>query len=498
MDSDSYDLVIRNATVVDGTGVARKRADVALRGDRIAAVGDPGFTGNGTVLDARGLVLAPGFIDVHTHDDFAVVLQPDMRCKVLQGVTTSIVGNCGFGAAPYASAALFAGAFHPGEALPVWEGYGGYLDRFEGEPSSLNVGALVGHGTLRHAAMGNERRAPTAGELDRMKGLLREGLEGGALGLSTGLIYEPGRHARTEEIVALAAQMAGTGALYASHMRDEADGLIESVRETIAIGERADVPVQISHHKAAGRTNWGRVQESLQLIEEAQARGIDVTADQYPYTSGSTILAAVMQNEALRTGGGGIGSLAPSEILIASAPQHPAWEGRTLEDLSEEFGTSPVQAAKRILDEEGPSATVILHVMDEKDVQTVLRHPSTMIGSDGLPTLKGKPHPRLYGTFARVLGRYARDLDLLSLEEAVHRMTGFPTRKFGIADRGVVRPGAYADLVLFDPEAIADVATYEDPHRPPLGIPHVFVNGVQLVRGGEHTGARPGRALRRT
>jgi N-acyl-D-amino-acid deacylase len=496
MESRRYDLLIRNVTLFDGTGAAPRVADVAIRGDRIAAVGvDLEEASAAAALDGRRRALAPGFIDVHTHDDFAVVLYPEMPFKVLQGVTTTIAGNCGFGAAPYPSAALFSRAFHPDDDLPEWEGFRGYRQRLETEPPSLNVGFLVGHGTLRDGAMGNEAREPTAGELDRMRHGLREGLEAGALGLSTGLIYEPGRYARPDEIVALARELSETGGLYATHMRNEADGLVDSVRESIEVGEQAGVPVQISHHKALGRSNWGRVRDSLRLIEQAQARGLDVTADQYPYTSGSTILAVFVPKEPTSA------SAAPrrpgegQDVVLASAPHHPEWEGKTLAELAEAFGTSAGEAARLVVEEEGVTATVVHHGMDEGDVQTVLKHPSTMIGSDGLPMLKGKPHPRLYGTFPRVLGRYVRELKLLPLAEAIHRMTGFPARKFGLSDRGVVREGAFADLVLFDPEGVADVATYEDPHQPPEGIAHVFVNGVEVAREGRHTGARPGRPI---
>ncbi len=490
-----YDVVIRDATIVDGTGTPGHTGDVAILDDRIAVVGRVAPEEALTVLDANGLTLSPGFIDVHAHDDFAVFLYAEMACKVLQGVTTTIVGNCGFGAAPFPAAGLFQRAFHPGEEVEPWDGYRGYFERLDSDPPSLNVGALVGHGTLRLTAMGNAARPPSDGELERMGADLDEGLEAGALGLSSGLVYEPGRHATTAELVTLSSRMQGTGALYATHMRDEGGGLLDSVAEAIEIGERAGVPVQISHHKASGRRNWGRVRESLGLIETARARGVDVTADQYPYTAASTILAAIVQNDALGDGGR-MGSLEPHEVVIASTPTHPEWEGSSLEELARRFGVEASEAARRVLDAEG-SATVVLHLMDEQDVQTVLRHPSTMIGSDGLPTLRGRPHPRLYGTFPRVLGRYARELGVLSLEQAVHRMTGLPAAKFGLRDRGTVREGAFADLVLFDPGTIEDLATYDDPHRSPRGIARVFVNGAQVACDGEHTGARPGRALRR-
>ncbi|MDJ0867177.1 MAG: D-aminoacylase [Myxococcota bacterium] len=489
----AFDLVIRGATLYDGSGDAPRRADVALRDDRIAAVGEVAADAGTASLDARGLALAPGFIDVHTHDDFAVLLHPEMGFKVQGGVTTVVVGNCGMGAAPHAQAALMARAFHPHDTLPTWSGHRGYLAQLDAEPASCNVAMLAGHGTLRLAALGGAARAPDAAELRHMQAGVREALEAGALGLSTGLIYEPGRHADTDEIVALASELSGSGALYTTHMRDEASRLLEAVREAIEIGERAGVPVQISHHKAAGRENWGRVTESLRLIEQARARGLDVTADQYPYTAGSTVLAALVSHA-----DSGLGRFDGSEVTIASAPGHPEWEGRSLAEIAAELEVTPLDAARRVLDTVGMAATVVLHSMCDDDVRTVLRHPTTMIGSDGIPTLHGKPHPRLYGTFARVLGHYARDEGVLSLSEAVHRMTGFPARKFGLSDRGALRAGACADLVLFDPARIDDVATYADPHRPPTGIAHVFVNGRAVVRDGEHTGARPGLALRRS
>jgi N-acyl-D-amino-acid deacylase len=493
----SRDLVIRNALVYDGTGAAPAPADVAVRDDRIAATGAPGSLRgeHAEVLDAAGLALAPGFVDVHTHDDFAALLHPDMHFKVLGGVTTCIVGNCGFGAAPWRAASALARAFHPRDPLPRWEGFAGYFDRLGAHPPSVNVGALVGHGTLRLAAMGGARRAPDAGEAGRMKAALREGIDAGCLGLSTGLVYEPGRFAATDEIVELAGELRGTRGLYATHLRDEGTGLLDAVREAIAVGERAGIPVQISHHKASGRAAWGLVKESLRLIEAARARGVDVHADQYPYTAGSTVLSAVVGG-LVPDGASGIGAIEAGAVVVAAADGHPEWEGRSLADLMREFGLPAPETAARVL-AGSPGATVVVHTMHEDDVRTVLRHPTTMIGSDGIPTLQGRPHPRLYGTFARVLGRYARELGLFPLEEAVHRMTGLPARKFGLADRGAVRPGAFADLVLFDPERVLDAGSYEDPHRPPHGIAHVFVNGAGVVRAGAHTGARPGRVLRR-
>ena len=487
-----HDIVFRDATLYDGTGAPGVVGDLAVQGDRIVEVGV--VTGGAReTVDAAALAIAPGFIDVHTHDDFAAVLYPDMAFKTLGGVTTCIVGNCGMGAAPFSAAAVMARAFHPRASLPPWEGYAGYLDRLDLNPPAVNVGALIGHGTVRMAAMGRDDSAPSGAQMKHMKDLVREGLDAGAIGLSTGLIYEPGRHARTEELIELAALMRDVGGLYATHMRDEGLGLLESVDEAVRIGEAAGVGVQISHHKASGRAAWGLVVRSLERIDAAQRRGLDVHADQYPYTAGSTILSAVAAGGRL---GGAVGTLEPDHVVIASTAAHPDWEGRSLAALMTEFGADLAATLARVLGEE-PGATVVLHSMSEDDVQTVMRHPSTMIGSDGIPTLEGKPHPRLYGTFARVLGRYARDLRVLSLPDAIYRMTGFPAAKFGFTDRGVLAPGALADLVLFDAATIIDRGTFEAPKQVPAGICRVLVNGRCVARDGAPTDARPGRTLRR-
>jgi N-acyl-D-amino-acid deacylase len=492
------DILIRRATFFDGTGAAPSVGDLSVRGDRIAAIGEIEGTGAAIEIDAHGLALAPGFIDVHSHDDFAVLTTPAMDFKLMQGVTTEVVGNCGMGAAPYSAVREHFSTFFGHDAMPRWEGYRGYLDLVEREPPSLNVAMLVGHNTVRAAVMGMARRAPTHNELRAMRELVREGLEAGAVGLSTGLIYEPGLYSATEEVIELARDVAESGGVYATHMRNEASGLLDAVREALRVGHESGVRVQISHHKAAGKKNWGRVRESIRLIEQARAEGLDVTADQYPYTSGSTMLAAVLHNNAFSPQGdrGGIARVEPESVLIASAPLHSEYEGRTIAELAAELGLTPEEAARKVDTDEQHRAIAILDLMDEGDVQTVMRHPTTMIGSDGIP-LGGKPHPRLYGTFARVLGRYARDLGLLRMEEAVHRMTGMPAQKFGLADRGVLRAGNYADLVLFDPATVIDTGTFKEPKRYPAGISDVFVNGVAVVATGRHTGARPGRALRR-
>ena len=490
-----YDLVIRGGTVFDGTGVPGVRADVAVTGEKVAAVGMVSEQGS-TEIDARGMAVSPGFIDVHTHDDFAVLLDPTIPFKVMQGVTTDVVGNCGSGVVPYDAAVRRFSRIHPGATPPPWTGFGQYLERVQEAGPSLNIAVLMGHGSLRAGAMGLAQRPPTAGEMEQMRAWVREGVQAGAVGLSTGLIYEPGRYARTEEIIELARELGPRGGLYATHMRDEAAGLLDSVREAIRIGEEGGVPVQISHHKASGQSNWGKVRDSLRLIEEARGRGLDVHADQYPYTAGSTSLYAIVQNGAFRRDSpGGIGALSGDAVLIASAPKHPGYEGRRLGQLAAEWSLDTEAAAARVIQEEGEACFVVIFSMDEADVRTVLAHPTTMIGSDGVPAAGSKPHPRLYGCFPRVLGHYVRDEKVLDLPTAIHKMTGLPATKFGFAGRGAIRPGSFADLVVFDPATIADVATYDDPCRFPAGIRAVFVNGTAVARDGQHTGARPGRAL---
>ena len=485
----AHEIVYREATVYDGSGNAPSIADVAVDGDRIAEIGS--VTGpTGREVDPRGRALAPGFIDVHTHDDFAAMLHPDMAFKSVGGVTTCVVGNCGMGAAPRDAAWKQGESFHSGATPPRYEGFAGYFSILAEQPPGVNIAALAGHGTIRLDAMGTEPGPPTSRQMSTMRASLVEAVEAGAVGMSTGLIYEPGRHATTDELIELAAELTGTGCLYATHMRDEGVGLLDSVAEALTIGREANVPVQISHHKANGRTAWGLVRQSLVLIDDARSAGQIVHADQYPYTAGSTVLSAAVGWLEPGTG------LEPSDLVIASCPGHPAWEGRSIDDIADELDRDAPRAAAAILVEE-PNTTVVIHSMNEDDVRTVMAHPSTMIGSDGLPTLDSKPHPRLSNTFARVLGHYSREVAVFDMAEAVHRMTGMSADAFGLVDRGHVRQGSFADLVLFDEAAIIDRATYADPLRMPTGVLEVVVNGSVVAQDGTHTGSRPGRALRR-
>ncbi|MEZ5377271.1 MAG: D-aminoacylase [Acidimicrobiales bacterium] len=489
-------LVLRGATVYDGTGAPPVLADVAIAGDRIVEVGQSVDGHGAPEVDLTGLCLSPGFIDTHTHDDFAVLLHPDMAFKVCGGVTTCIVGNCGMGAAPHRQATRVAQSFHPDAELPDWDGFRGYFELLESSPPSVNVAALMGHGTIRAAVMGRSDAEPTLDQLEEMQAILTEGLDAGCLGMSTGLIYEPGNHSTTDELVELATTVAEAGGIYTSHLRNEADLHAEAIDEAIEIGRRSGAPVVISHLKRTGRRNWGTAAHAIRQIEAANAEGLSVAADQYPYTAGSTVLSAIVGQGTLRDPDNSFGGVTGDDLVVASCPNAPAWEGRSIASIAEELGMDAADAADHVVATD-LRTTIILHSMSEDDVQTILAADGIMIGSDGLPTLEGRPHPRLYGTFARVLGHYSRDLGVLGLAEAVHRMTGRSAEVFGLTDRGVIRPGAIADLVAFDASAIIDVGTFDDPQHVPEGIVGVWVAGRPVVADGVHTGDRPGRVLRR-
>jgi N-acyl-D-amino-acid deacylase len=490
MSEQPYDLLIRGGTVIDGTGAPPVRADVAVRGGHIAAVGDVGGPA-ARVVDAQGLTVAPGFIDVHSHDDAAVIFDPNVDFKVMQGVTTDVVGNCGAGIAPVGGA--FQAFFQAGVSNVLgpapeitWHTFGEYMDAVEAARPALNVACLVPHGVVRFAAMSLDARPPEPHELVAMREHVQEAMDAGAVGLSTGLIYPPGAFAKAPELVELAKTVAEAGGLYASHIRDEGQLLLDAVAEAIDIGRQAGLPVQISHFKAAGRESWGRTKDSIRLVEQARAEGVDVTFDVYPYTAASTILWAVAR---------GTEAVELDEVIVASVRERREYEGKTISQIADMLGLSVADALSRLLQEER-DAVAVFFAMDEGDVRRVLKHELCMIGSDGLPSQGGKPHPRLYGTFPRVLARYARDEGLLTLEEAVHKMTGLPARRFRLDRRGELKEGWFADIVVLDPQAVTDAATYEDPRQYPRGIDRVVVNGQVVAERGKQTGTRPGRLLR--
>jgi N-acyl-D-amino-acid deacylase len=487
-----YDLVIRNANILDGTGAEARRGDIGIADGRIVDAGEARATAR-REIDARGQTLAPGFIDTHTHDDGAMLRYPDMAFKLAQGVTTCVLGNCGFSVAPGTEAA---GAMIRGSAIlsvgetPVdWTDLAGYMAAVEARRPAVNGIALVGHNTLRFGAVGSAQREPSDAELRQMQDWVEEAMEQGACGLSTGLIYEPGRWSTTEEIIELCRRIAPYGGVYATHMRNEGEGLLEAVDEALRIGREAGCPLHISHHKATGDATRGFVERSLAKTDAARGTGQAVTLDMYPYTAGSTRLEALARL-------GRIDAAYAERLRLATVPGHPDFEGKTLAEVALTLDLPPEQAAERILEGPGRETVAIQFSMREEDVQTNLRHPFMMIGSDGLPVMEGLPHPRLFGTYPRVLGRYVREKEIISLPEAVRRMTSLSARTFGLQDRGEIRSGFWADLVLFDPGTVIDIATYDDPKREPEGISLVMVNGEVAYEAGRHTGAGSGRMLR--
>ena len=476
------DLIIRDATVFDGMGNPRVRADVGVTGDRIVAVGDLGAEEGDREVDADGLALAPGFIDAHTHDDRAVLCGPAcMLCKMSQGVTTVVVGNCGISLSPVRMKSRPVPPLDllGDESWFAYDSFSEYADRLARDPSPVNTYALIGHMSLRVEAMnGDTQRAATDGEAAHMQARLRQALAEGASGFSTGLYYPPNMMAPTDEVIAVAEALRGAGGLYVTHMRDEANDVLLSIEETLKIGKAVDVPVVISHHKCSMPENFGRSVETLPLIDRGAA-GQKVDFDVYPYAAGSTVLMPHRLRKDV-------------PVQITWSVPHPELAGRMLADIAAEWDLDPQVAAERLT-----PAGAIYFQMDEPDVQRIMAHRLAMIGSDGLPH-DSYPHPRLWGTFPRVLGHYARDLKLFSLEEAIRKMTGHTASVFGMVDRGVIRQGAYADLVLFDPDTVRDASTYEAPTRVAEGILETWVNGQSAyVFGDGATKARAGRLVTR-
>ena len=476
------DLILRDATIIDGTGTARTRGDIGVTGDRITAIGDLSAATADREIVATGKAVAPGFIDAHTHDDRAVLCGPAcMLCKMSQGVSTVVVGNCGISLSPVKMAQR---PIPPLDLLgdESWWTFGTfaeYADRLARDPAPVNTYAMIGHMSLRVEAMaGDVQRAATDKEAEHMRARLAACLAEGASGFSTGLYYPPNMMAPTDEVIAVARALRNAGGIYVSHMRNEADHVLDSIDETVRIGIGAGVPVVISHHKCSMPENFGRSIETLPLIERLRETH-KVDFDVYPYYAGSTVLMAERVREDV-------------PVKIAWSVPHPEMEGRMLADVARQWNMSLKEAAEKLL-----PAGAILFQMDEADVRRIMQHPLSMIGSDGLPHDKF-PHPRLWGCFPRVLGHYARDLKLFSLETAVHKMTGRVAEVFGIVDRGVLRPGAYADLVLFDPATVIDRADFDHPTRVADGIMETWVNGQSAyVHGQGATEARAGRLVTR-
>jgi N-acyl-D-amino-acid deacylase len=526
-----HDLIVRGGQVVDGTGGPARRLDVAVAGGRIAALGE--HLGEARrVIDAAGQVVAPGFIDIHTHSDYSLPANPRAESKIRQGVTTEVVGNCGYSVAPVPADRVGALREYLAASGPWYDfresTFARYVEEFP--ETSVNVALQVGHNTLRLIVAGMEPRSLRPDELGRMTRLLEEGLDAGAIGLSSGLFTPPGAFASPEEMHALGAVLRRHGAAYASHIRNEAGGVLAAVDEAIAVGESAGVHVQIGHLKVSGTENWGGAAALVERVEAARRRGVRVDCDQYPYTTatnplrnllpawiqegGIAAMLARLGDAAARTriagevaarGCASFGKL-PSwdAVRLALTAAEPALAGRTIGAIAAERGRSGVDTACDVLLADRGATRVVFESMAEDDVRAILTTPWVVVGSDGValapygPTSGGKPHPRYYGTFARVLGRYVRETKALTLETAVRKMTGASAEALGLTDRGFVREGLAADLTVFDPATVGEQGTYTDPHRYPSGIGTVIVNGAVVIDDGEHTGALPGRLLRRS
>jgi len=529
----AWSLLIRGGSVVDGSGAPARAADVAVEGERIAAVA-PALAGSAErVIDAAGKVVAPGFIDMHSHSDLFYFGCPSAESKIRQGVTTEVVGMCSFSQAPLRPDQRdivrgWAGGI--GASLDLrWETFGQYLDALRAMRPSVNIAHFVGHGALRIAGMGFEARPAGSDDLKAMQRLLGEALDAGAFGFSTGLVYAPSAYSDTNELIALAREMASRGGLYFSHIRGESSMLLDSFTEAIRIGEEAGVGVQISHVKASGRDNWPKIDAALRMFETARARGVDVAGDVYPYNAGSTKLDNMMPAWAHDGGIGKLlerladratrrriveeclidgerwgtvsqGGIGFDQVFIATCRRREL-EGLNLAQIARQSGMAPAEVLMNLLLEEKCTVGMVSFSQSLDNVAKVLAHPALMIGSDSIPLYEGdgdrpgKPHPRTYGTFPRVLGEYARERKLFSLETAVHKMTGMAAARLGLRERGLVRPGHFADLTVFDPATVKDESTYPDPHRYPTGIPYVIVNGEVVVDDGRLAAARPGRIL---
>jgi dihydroorotase/N-acyl-D-amino-acid deacylase len=499
-----YDLLLKNGRIVDGTGSPWHTGDVAIRGDAIVRIAPSIDEPAARVVDVHGSVIAPGFIDIHTHARRGIDQVPTAPNYVRQGVTTVMEGPDGSSPIPLAP----------------------FLAHLASLKISLNIGSFVGQGSVRNAVIGDVDRKATPEEIQKMVGLVEQGMKDGAFGMSTGLFYVPGTFTPTAEVIELARAAGRYGGIHESHQRDDAAKLLDSVNETIAIGEQGHLPTQISHAKVVGTANWGRSVDLLRLVDEARARGVDTTIDQYPYTASSTSVAAALIPAWVLEGGrdatlkrlkdsgsrekakAGIvamirderGGGDPKNVQFASCGFDPALAGKTLADLTRARGLAPTirnaaEVTMWIVEQGGCQG--IFHAMSERDLARILRHPATMIASDGEVPIFGRanPHPRSYGTFARVLGVYVRERKVLTLEDAIRKMTAFPAARLGLTDRGVLRPGMKADVAVFDAERVRDTATYEKPHQYAEGFSHVIVNGQVVYENGEMTAARPGRVL---
>ena len=498
-----YDLIIANGRIVDGAGGPWYYADVAIKGDTIAAIGkfDPKTAAR--VLDAKNMVVAPGFIDIHTHARRGIFQDPSAQNYIRQGVTTLMEGNDGSSPPSIAE----------------------FLEQVAKAHPAPNFGTFAGQGTIREQVMKLENRPATPEEIEKMRGLMRQAMLDGAFGMSTGLFYVPGNFTPPDEVIEVAKVAGEMGGMHISHMRNEAAQILDSVKETIRIGEDGHMPTQVTHHKVIGRANWGLSKETIELVKQARARGVDVTIDAYPYTASSTGTAALIPQWAQAGGRTALlerlnapeqrarikaivvdnikndrGAGDPANVVMASCGFDKTLAGKSLADITKDRGRAVnfENAAETLLDiQKAGGCSAVYHAISEEDVERILKYPFTMIGSDGeIPQFGvGAPHPRSYGTFARVLGRYVRERHTITLEDAVHRMSGLPAARLKLFDRGLLRPGMKADVVVFDAATVADKADFAKPHQYAIGFQHVVINGKPVILAGELTAERPGRVL---
>ncbi len=524
-----FDIIIKNGLVTDGSGSGFLKSDIGIKGDKISAIADLGPATADHVIDAAGLVVCPGFIDIHTHTDTELLVNPNAESKIHQGITTEVSGNCGYAPFPLndndfgeLEEELSKKGYHV-----TWRDISGFLQALENRKISLNYVTLTGHGMLRSYVVGRNDVVPTSQQMDKMKQLLDETLQKGSFGLSTGLEYAPGSYAKTKELIELSRVVTKRGGIYATHMRNEDDRVEEAVQEALDICRQAEVSLQISHLKACNRNNWSKVDHLLEMIRAASDEGLPVHADRYPYDAWSTGLSALLPlwaregetremlarlsdprqsadieayAEKRSTNIGGWDRLV---INSCFSEENKRYEGKSISECSQITGLSPFEFIKKLMVEEKSRVNIMGFAMDEGNLKKVLSSPLVMVGSDGSAVApygklaEGKPHPRYYGTFPRVLGRYSREEKVFALETAVRKMTSMPAKKLGLKQRGILEKNYYADIVVFNPETVMDRATYLEPHQYPTGIEYVIVNGRITIRKGEHTGEHAGKVLRR-
>lgn len=528
----TLDRLIKNARIIDGTGSPWYRGSLGIKGERIVYVGQDRPLNTLETIDAGGQVVTPGFVDVHTHDDLAVLKKPVHSPKLLQGVTSAVLGNCGFGGAPVAYAHRSKLAEYIAPVLGTypnkfsWCSFQSYLEDLSENPASVNLVSQVAHGPIRIAVMGFEARHATIDEIEKMCGLVSEAMQAGAVGLSLGLLYAPGCYADNRELIALASTAAREGGILNCHIRTEGNSLLDSLCEVMDIAEAANSPLHISHLKVVGQKNWGTIERALDLIEDRRCQGLDITCDIYTYTAGSSTLLSLLPPWV--SSGGAEEAVArlrnPAQrdkIKLDLEKDHPGWdnfvamlgwerviissveskenrciEGLSLLEIASARKSHPADCLMDLLVEEKGKVTMILHQMSEEDVKSVLRSEYAMVGSDGLPLETGRIHPRHYGTFPRMLAHYVRDERIMPLEQAVRKMTSISARRFGLKNRGLIAEGMKADLVIFNPSKIQDTATFEDPRQYPTGINYVLVNGKVASTGTQPSGVYNGALTR--